>query len=484
MDYFPAFLRLQSQSCLVVGGGEVALRKVRLLRQAGADLTVVAPELCDAMAEYLAGTAVQHVCACFEPDHLDGMRLVVAATSLGEVNRQVAQAADARNIWVNVVDDLELSSYITPAIIDRSPLVIALSSGGGAPVLARLLRARLESLIPAGWGLVARFAAAFRLRVREKILDPGARKAFWESVLQGPIAEDLMAGNQQRAEQALLRRLEADDGCAHGAVYLVGAGPGNPDLLTFRALHLMQQADVVLYDRLVAAPLLDWVRRDAERVFVGKTRDCHALSQQDINALMVRLATQGKRVLRLKGGDPFIFGRGGEEIETLAQHGIPFEVVPGVTAASGAAAYAGIPLTHRDYAQSVTFVTGHRHDGSITLDWPMLTRPGQTVVVYMGLSTVRALCLAFIEHGRPADCPVAMVERASTPQQRVLISRLDQLADQVEAEGIQSPALMIVGDVVKLAGKLAWFDPRAIGEPDTIIESTAHPGDSPGDNGY
>lgn len=484
MDYFPAFLRLQSQPCLVVGGGEVALRKVRLLRQAGADLTVVAPELCDAMAEYLAGAAVRHVRGCFAPDQLDGMRLVVAATSLGEVNRQVAQAAEARNIWVNVVDDPVLSSYITPAIIDRSPLVIALSSGGGAPVLARLLRARLESLIPAGWGLLARFAAAFRQRVREKILDPDARKAFWESVLQGPIAEDLMAGNQQRAEQALLRRLATDDGRAHGAVYLVGAGPGNPDLLTFRALHLMQQADVVLYDRLVAAPLLEWVRRDAERVFVGKTRDFHALSQQDINALMVRLATQGKRVLRLKGGDPFIFGRGGEEIETLAQHGIPFEVVPGITAASGAAAYAGIPLTHRDYAQSVTFVTGHRHDGSISLDWPMLTRPGQTVVVYMGLSTVRALCQAFIEHGRPADCPVAMVERATTRQQRVLISRLDQLADQVEAEGVQSPALMIVGDVVKLAGKLAWFDPRAIGGPDTISESTAHPGACQGDNGY
>jgi uroporphyrin-III C-methyltransferase/precorrin-2 dehydrogenase/sirohydrochlorin ferrochelatase len=480
MDYFPVFLRLQSQPCLVVGGGEVALRKVRLLLQAGAALTVVAPELCDGLAECVVKGQLCHVAEPFAQPHLIGMRLVVAATNLVEVNRQVAANAQAMNIWANVVDDLELSSYITPAIIDRSPLVIALSSGGGSPVLARLLRARLESLIPAGWGLVARFAAAFRLRVRDRIPDSNARKAFWESVLQGPIAEDLMAGNQSRAQSAMEQRLSSADQAPQGAVYLVGAGPGNPDLLTFRALHLMQQADVVLYDRLVAAPLLEWVRRDAERIFVGKTRDNHSLSQEEINALLVRLALSGKRVLRLKGGDPFIFGRGGEEIETLAQHGIAFEVVPGVTAASGAAAYAGIPLTHRDYAQSVTFVTGHRHDGSIALDWPMLTRPSQTVVVYMGVSTVRALCSAFIEHGRAASCPVAMVERATTVHQRVLVSTLEHLADQVESEGIQSPALMIVGDVVKLAGKLGWFNPMKAGEPDTISASQPHLGGSAG----
>jgi len=469
MDYFPVFLRLQSQPCLVVGGGEVALRKVRLLLGAGAMLTVVAPTLCPGMAECVAQAKLRYLAEPFDARHVLGMRLVVAATNQLEVNRQVASAAEAMNIWANVVDNPELSSYITPAIIDRSPLVIALSSGGGAPVLVRLLRARLESLIPAGWGLVARFAAQFRQRVRERIQDSSARKAFWESVLQGQIAEDLIAGNQQRATTAMEHQLDAQDGAVQGAVYLVGAGPGNPDLLTFRALHLMQQADVVLYDRLVAAPLLEWVRRDAQRIFVGKTRGNHALSQEDINALMVRLAQEGKRVLRLKGGDPFIFGRGGEEIETLAQHGIPFEVVPGVTAASGAAAYAGIPLTHRDYAQSVTFVTGHRQDGSISLDWPMLVRPRQTVVVYMGVSTVRALCSAFIEHGRAGDCPAAMVERATTLHQRVIISTLDQLADQAELQKIESPALMIIGDVVKLAGKLAWFNPREAGEPDTII---------------
>jgi uroporphyrin-III C-methyltransferase/precorrin-2 dehydrogenase/sirohydrochlorin ferrochelatase len=264
------------------------------------------------------------------------------------------------------------------------------------------------------------------------------------------------------------QRLESDVEPARGAVYLVGAGPGNPDLLTFRAFHLMQQADVVLYDRLVASALLDWVRRDAERIFVGKSSSHHALSQDEINALLVRLAGEGKRVLRLKGGDPFIFGRGGEEIETLSAHGIAFEVVPGVTAASGAAAYAGIPLTHRDYAQSVTFVTGHRKDGSIALDWPLLTHDGQTVVVYMGVGSARALCQAFIAHGRPANCPAAVVEQATTRHQRVVVATLETLAEQMEAQAIMSPALIIVGEVVKLAEKLAWFRPLNDHEPDTI----------------
>jgi len=451
-----------------VGGGEVALRKARLMLQAGAALTVVAPECCNGLLELQRQIPFTYIQAEFSGELLAGMRLAVAATNRPEVNRRVAALAAEQNVWANVVDDLELSSYISPAVIDRSPIVIALSTGGATPVLARLLRARLESLIPAGWGQVARFGAAMRERVRARIGDTDARRAFWESVFQGPIAEDLIAGNLSRAQKQMDLRLSHEDGVARGAVYLVGAGPGNPDLLTFRALRLMQQADVVLYDRLVAPALLDLVRRDAERVYVGKARANHALSQEDINALMVRLAREGKRVLRLKGGDPFIFGRGGEEIESLSAHGIPFEVVPGVTSASGAAAYAGIPLTHRDYAQSVTFVTGHLKDGSIALDWEMLARPAQTVVVYMGVVTAQALCQAFISHGRPGTCPAAVVENATMPSQRVLISTLDDLAREIEQQGIQSPALIIIGDVVKLAGKLAWFHPPAVGETDTI----------------
>ena len=468
MEFFPVFLKLQSQPCLLVGGGESALRKARLLARAGAALTVVAPELCQGLHAFLKLNNGRYLAESFSERHLEGVRLVVAATG-SEEDLRVAEAASARGIWVNIVDDLEHSSYITPAIVDRSPLVIALSSGGTVPMLARLMRARLESLIPAGWGKVAQFAATFRKRVRARFDDDGERRQFWESVLRGPIAEDVFVGNLERARLEMERRLDvAAETVPRGAVYLVGVGPGTADLLTFRALHLMQKADVVLYDRLGAEALLDWVRRDAERIFVGKSRSNHALDQAEINALMVKLAQEGKQVLRLKGGDPFIFGRGGEEIETLAAHGIPFEVVPGVTAASGASAYAGIPLTHRDYAQSVVFVTGHRQDGSIALDWPMLTRPGQTVVIYMGVGTAREICQALIAHGRSAACPAAVVEQAATARQRVGIATLETLPSEIERMKIGSPALIIVGEVVNLAGKLAWFHPRDGGEPDTI----------------
>lgn len=458
MDYFPIFLKLQGASCLLVGGGEVALRKARLLMSAGAELTVAAPELVPELAEMARRGQLEHLCSCFEPIQVQGRRLVVAATDQREVNRQVSTACQALNIPVNVVDDPELSSYITPAIVDRSPLVIAVSTGGGVPVLARLIRGRLESLIPSGFGRLARFAAGFRDRVKAGIPDVERRRAFWESVLEGPLAEAVINGDEATAEQAMARRLEdAGAQAPRGAVYLVGAGPGNPDLLTFRALRLMQQADVVLHDNLVAPELLELVRRDAERIYVGKARANHALPQGDINLLMVELAQQGKRVLRLKGGDPFTFGRGGEEIETLAAHGIAFEVVPGVTSASGAAAYAGIPLTHRDHAQSVTFVTGHKQDGSIHLDWPALTRPAQTVVVYMGVSTAQELCRAFIEHGKPETTPAAAVEWATTERQRTVTGTLENLPELMSRHNIASPALIIVGEVVGLADKLGWF---------------------------
>ncbi|WP_054286891.1 siroheme synthase CysG [Gulbenkiania mobilis] len=461
MDYFPIFLDLRGAPCLVVGGGEVALRKVRLLLAAGARLTVVAPDVVPELAALVEEGACAHLCQPFADALVSGQRLVVAATNLREVNRTVSEAAQTAGIPVNVVDDPALSTYITPAIIDRSPLVIAVSTGGGVPVLARLVRARLESLIPAGFGRLARFAARFRDVVKARFADVEARRMFWESVLEGPLAEDVMAGNEQRAETAFLERLASASDRPEGAVYLVGAGPGNPDLLTFRALRLMQQSDVVLYDRLVAPELLELVRRDAERIDVGKARAKHTLPQEDINALMVRLAQEGKRVLRLKGGDPFTFGRGGEEIETLAAHRIPFEVVPGITSASGAAAYAGIPLTHRDHAQSVVFVTGHRKDGVLDLDWPALTRPGQTVVVYMGLAMAAELCEAFVTHGKPATTPAAVVEWATTERQRTVTGTLATLPGLIARHGVASPALIIVGEVVGLAEKLAWYRPAA-----------------------
>jgi len=466
MEYFPLFMNLRQAPCLIVGGGEVALRKARLLRAAGAELTVLAPVLCRELAELAAAGEVQHRPGEFSADAVGGQRLVIAATDDRAVNQAVSTAAKAANIPVNVVDDAELSTWITPAIVDRSPLLIAVSTGGSVPVLGRLVRARLESLIPAGFGRLASFGASFRDRVKARFGDVEQRRVFWESVLEGPVADAVVAGSDAIAEQLMEQRLAQPD-APSGAVYLVGAGPGNPDLLTFRALRLMQQADVVLYDNLVAPELLELVRRDAERIFVGKQRANHTLPQEDINELMLRLAQEGQRVLRLKGGDPFTFGRGGEEIEKLAEHGIPFEVVPGITSASGAAAYAGIPLTHRDYAQSVTFVTGHKQDGTIQLDWPALTRPNQTVVVYMGVSTAAELCAAFVTHGKPEDTPAAVVEWATTERQRTVVGTLATLPVLIGENGMASPALIIVGEVVGLAGRLGWF--RRIESPTVTI---------------
>ncbi|MFP5357414.1 MAG: siroheme synthase CysG, partial [Gammaproteobacteria bacterium] len=374
-DYFPIFLRLRGETVLVVGGGEVAARKVRLLARAAPRIRVVAQTLNAELAAARDAGELQHLAPQFAPDQLTGCRLCIAATDDAVLNRAVAAAASAAGVPVNVVDDPEPSSFITPSIIDRAPLLLAISTAGRAPVLARRLRERLESELPAAYGRLADFMGRQRERVQAALPQP-ARRGLWERFLDSPAAEALLQGREAAGEaglDALLR--EQTPG---GEVYLVGAGPGDPDLLTFRALRLMQQCDVVLYDRLVAPEILELVRRDAERMFVGKRRNQHTVPQGEINAELVRLAQAGKRVLRLKGGDPFIFGRGGEEIGELAAHGIPFQVVPGITAASGCAAYAGIPLTHRDHAQTCIFVTGHaRADGQLSLPWDTLTRRGQ-----------------------------------------------------------------------------------------------------------
>lgn len=461
MQYFPMFMNLRNQPCLVIGGGEIARRKIHLLQQAGARITLVSPELISELAEQVRVGTLGHIAAEFNAAHLTDYRLVIAATDQRLVNEAVAAAANARHIPVNVVDQPDLCSFIMPAIVDRSPIIIAISSGGGVPVLARLLRAKLETLIPSTYGDLAALATRFRERVKTKFNHVTTRRIFWEEVLQGEVAEKAFAGKLEAAEAALERALEAADGSnpAQGAVYLVGSGPGNPDLLTFRALRLMQQADVVLYDNLVAPAIVDLCRRDAERIYVGKQKDKHTLPQQEINQQLVSLAKQGLRVLRLKGGDPFIFGRGGEEIETLAENGIPFEIVPGITSASGASTYAGIPLTHRDHAQSVTFVTGHRREGADSLaglDWLALSRPQQTVVIYMGIGECREICAELIQHGRAPHTPAAVIERATTAQQRTFVSTLENLADTIVQHQVRSPALLIIGEVVQLHEKLNW----------------------------
>ncbi|MCB6183166.1 siroheme synthase CysG [Leeia sp. TBRC 13508] len=458
MEFFPIFMKLKQQPCLVVGGGEVALRKASLLEAAGAMVCIVSPELHPELQAKVDAGNMQHINGFFEPSQVEGKRIVIAATDDQTVNEAVYHAAEARSIPVNVVDQSELCRFIMPAIVDRSPLMIAVSTGGGVPVLARQMRTRLESLVPHGFGQLAKLASEFRVKAKSALPDVGTRRQFWEEALQGSIAEKVFAGKLEEARRDLEEQLSTPDIARYqrGAVYLVGGGPGNPDLLTFRALRLMQEADVVLYDNLVAPAIVELVRRDAERIYVGKKTNQHTLPQDDINQLLVKLAKEGKKVLRLKGGDPFIFGRGGEEIETLAENGIPFEVVPGITSAAGASCYAGIPLTHRDYAQACTFVTGHRREGEEALDWPRLVQKNETVVVYMGVGQSASICQQLILHGRDKDTPAAIVEQATTDNQRVITGTLTTLPELITEKGVKSPALIIIGDVVKLHDKLAW----------------------------
>jgi uroporphyrin-III C-methyltransferase/precorrin-2 dehydrogenase/sirohydrochlorin ferrochelatase len=456
--FFPVFLRLRGQPVLVVGGGEVAARKIRLLLTADAQIRVVAHRLNPELGALGDAGRLAHVAENFSADHLDGCRLAIAATDDRRLNLEVASAADRRGIPVNIVDDPGPSSFITPSIINRAPLQVAISTGGAAPVLARRLREKIEGLIPANYGRIARFMGQMRGRVKSQ-QPMQARRAVWEAFLDGTGVERLLADDESGALQEMERLLAGHS--VRGEVYLVGAGPGDPDLLTFRALRLMQQADVVLYDRLVSPAILELVRRDAERIFVGKKRNKHVVPQDEINQELVRQARAGRKVLRLKGGDPFIFGRGGEEIETLAAQGISFQVVPGITAASGCAAYAGIPLTHRDHAQACVFVTGHaRADGTLNLNWDMLARRGQTVVIYMGLATLPHLCAQLIAHGLPLDWPVALVEEGTSLAQRVITGTLQDMPRKVGAAGVGGASLVIVGEVVKLRERLKWF-----GEP-------------------
>jgi len=463
-EYFAAFLDLKGKPAIVVGGGPVAAQKAEGLLRCGARVTVIAPELGTRLAELTLVGALRHEPKRFQPGDLLGAEIAIAATDDPAVNESVSSAARALKIPVNVADSSTLSSFIMPSVIDRPPVQIAISTAGASPVLARKLRTMIEAVVPFAFGRLAALIGRFRPASKERYPDAGVRRRFWEAVVDGPIGEAVLAGREEDAIRALERELgePASDAAPRGMVYLVGGGPGNPDLLTLRALKVMQGADVVLYDHLVAPAIVDLARREAERIYVGKEQDNHALRQEHINALMVQLAREGKRVLRLKGGDPFVFGRGGEEIGTLAESGIPFEVVPGITAAGGAAAYAGIPLTHRDYAQSCVFVTGHLKDGSVELPWDVLARERQTVIVYMGVRSLPMLAERLIAHGLAPDMPAALVERATLPRQRVVTGTLTTLPGIAEREGVRPPALLIVGEVVSLRDKLGWYTPGRI----------------------
>ena len=457
MDHLPIFINLRQKPCLVVGGGDIALRKVNLLLKAQAKIKCISPEFCSGLIKLSRENTLDLIEKRFESTDIDNQSVIIAATDDDKTNAMVSSLAHESGIPINVVDSPDLSSFIMPSIVDRSPIVIAISSAGKAPVLARIIRAKLETIIPSAYGNLAEIAGEYRHKVKQRFVNLKDRRKFWESVFSGVIAEKVFAGRSEEAKADIEKYLAGSIEMNLGEVYLVGAGPGDPDLLTFKALRLMQQADVVLYDRLVSKGVMELVRRDAELIYVGKKGGSESTRQIDINERLVELAKSGKRVCRLKGGDPFIFGRGGEEIETLSDNGIPFQVVPGITAASGCASYAGIPLTHRDYSQSCRFVTAHLKGGTSNLPWEEFVVEQQTIVFYMALTSVNHICQQLIAHGMREDMPVALIERGTTPEQKVYSTSLSKLPDLINNREIHAPTLMIVGEVVSLRKKLGWF---------------------------
>ena len=462
MDYLPLFLDLRGRRVVVVGGGLVAERKIDLLKAAGASLCVVSPALTARLAARRDAGELEHRAHAFAADDLDGARLVIAATDDREVNRAVAAAAEERAIFANVVDDLELSTGILPAIVDRSPLMVAISTQGTTPALARHVRAQIEIALDESLGRLARFCAAARGRIKAGVRDLAARRRFYDWLLGGPVAELVRHGREAQAQQRLDDELagvaaRADGRSVSGSVAIVGAGPGDPGLLTLKALRALQGADVVLHDRLVSREILALARREAQLVEVGKSGAAHSVAQEHINELLVEHARRGRRVVRLKGGDPLIFGRGGEELEHLKRHGVAFEVVPGITAALACAAYAGIPLTHRDHSSAVRLVTAHCRESVEATDWRSLTDSRETLAVYMGVAMLGTLRRELVRHGRPATTPVAIVENGSRPEQRVVLGTLATIQALAARHAVVTPALLIVGPVARLASQLHWF---------------------------
>ena len=458
MDHLPIFINVRQNPCLVIGGGDIALRKINLLIKAQAKVDCLSPLFCEGITNLSQNGDVNLIQKRFESDDIKDYAIIIASTDDSSVNALISKSAKKARIPVNVVDSPELSSFIMPSIVDRSPVIIAVSSAGKAPVLSRMIRAKLETVIPSAYGVLAEIAGEYRQKVKDRFSKIKDRRAFWESIFSGVIAEKVFSGRINEAKDDIDKQLKRASEIELGEVYLVGAGPGDPDLLTFKALRLIQQADVVLYDRLVSKGVMELVRRDSELIYVGKKGGSQESTRQiDINDQLVELAKSGKRVCRLKGGDPFIFGRGGEEIESLSEHGIPFQVVPGITAASGCSSYAGIPLTHRDYSQSCRFVTAHLKNGTTNLPWDEFVIDQQTIVFYMALSGANYICQKLMEYGMDKDMPIAIIEKGTMPEQKVYISSLTKLPDLLATEDIHAPTLMIVGEVVKLNEKLNWY---------------------------
>ena len=461
MKYFPFYIDLKKKSVLLIGGGEVAERKLDLLIKAKANVTLISPETTLYILDIAEKNNIKIINEEYSSQYLDKKySFVIAATNNEKLNKSIALDANKNNILVNVVDRPEICDFIFPSILERGDITVSVSTGGASPVLARMLRTKLETMIPGAYGKVAKIIAENRVMVREKLKQSQSNKIFWEQMLNSKFLELVLSGQEAEALEYLNTSIDNinEDKINQGEVYLVGAGPGDPDLLTFRALRLMQQCDVVLYDRLVQPAIMDLVRRDAKKIYVGKERDNHVVRQHEINNLLVEYAKKGNKVLRLKGGDPFIFGRGGEEIDTLVDHKVSFQVVPGITSASGCSAYSGIPLTHRDHAQSCIFVTGHLKDGRLELNWEKLIQPNQTIVFYMGLVSIDIICTELTKHGLDKNTLCALVQQGTTVNQRVFTSNLRELPELVKKEKPKPPTILIIGSVVSLRDKLRWYE--------------------------
>ena len=457
MESFPVFINIKDKPITVIGGGDIALRKVKLLIKAKPKITLISKTICKDLKELLVEYNHKIVIKSFQEKDLKNPLLIVSATNNIKVNKKISKIAHQKNILINVVDQPELCSFTMGSIVERDSLVISISSGGKAPVLVRSIREKIEALIPQSYAELVKFAGNLRSIVKKKIQSGVKRRIFWEDFFKSDYIQNFILAPEKLNLRLFNKILLGMKNKKTGEVYLVGAGPGERDLLTIRALHLMQKCDVCIYDNLVSKDILEMVRRDADIVYAGKKQDQHTLSQDKINMLLIKFAKQGKRVLRLKGGDPFIFGRGGEEIESLMKNKIPFQVVPGITAANGIASYSGIPLTHRDHAQSCLFLTGHLKDGVINFDWPKLVVDNQTLVIYMGLLSMKELVDNLVKHGMLKKMPIAIIESGTTSKQKVVTGILSNIKLKVDKAKIKSPALIIIGTVVSLRNKLNWF---------------------------
>ena len=471
MSYLPLFIETTGKKCLIVGGGKVASRKLIPILKAKMKVTLISPEVIEEIElNFHKNKNLKIIKRKFKPEDIEDQFLIIAATNEKTTNQKIAKLSKDNNILVNMAEDSLSGNTLIPSVVDRDPIKIAVSSGAASPILTRLVKTRLETVIPYSFSKLADIMMEYRDAVKKNFLKISDRRKFWEVFLDGPISEMVLSGHIDKAKKALDESLKENKFLEKtGEVYLVGAGPGDPELLSFKALRLMQKADIVIYDRLVSRPIMNLIRQDTEKIYVGKQRADHAMPQENINQLLARLALEGKKVLRLKGGDPFIFGRGGEEIESLIKDDIPFQIVPGITAASGCASYAGIPLTHRDYSQACIFVTGHLRDGTVNLNWEMLAHEKQTLIFYMGMHGSKIICEELIKHGLSDETPAALIVKGTTEDQEVIIGNLKNMPEIIMERKIVPPTLLIIGDVVKLHNKLKWFNPFHLGNKNLYI---------------